>query len=158
MQSVSQLEKHRADVCQVVEDVFQTMLGLEVRPAAVEWSADRELITAVVHFAGDWKGAVLVECAPDQALALTSLLMGIPKPQSMNNDVRDSLGEITNMIAGNLKSVLLPGVALSMPSVVEGTDYTVRLCGDSVISRSGFLSELGAFWVTLIEMPNEEAG
>jgi len=39
-------------------------------------------------------------------------------------DVHDGLGEIANMIAGNLKPLLPPGVTLSMPSVIAGADHS----------------------------------
>jgi len=49
--------------------------------------------------------------------------------------VRDALGELANMLAGNLKSVLPSGVVLSMPSVIEGSDYSLRICGKRLIER-----------------------
>ena len=155
MHTIAQFEKHEADVGQILQTVFQTMLALEIEPGEARWSPELDLVTAVVHFAGAWKGAVLVECTPEQALDFTSRLMGIPKPAAMNDDVRDAMGEIANMVAGNLKSVLTHGVALSMPSLVEGTDYTVRMCGKSVVSRLAYSGKIGAFWVTLIEMPGD---
>jgi hypothetical protein len=58
------------------------------------------------------------------------------------------------MIGGNLKSVLPHGVALSMPSVVAGSDYALRICGGNAESeRLAFNSPAGSFWVTLIRLP-----
>ena len=152
MQTLSELHTHQADVRQIVEDVFQTMLGLEVEPARATWSAELDLVAAVVHYAGAWKGAILLECTPEQAFEMTSRLMRIPPPTAMNEDVVDCLGEMANMMAGNLKSVLTPGENLSMPSVVQGTDYTLNLCGGNIVYRQAFSGEVGAFWVTLVEM------
>ncbi len=78
--------------------------------------------------------------------------MSIHPPVAVNDDVRDALGELANMLAGNLKSVWPHGIDLSMPSVVEGTDYSLRVCGGSLIDRMAFSGELGVIWVTLIEM------
>jgi len=66
--------------------------------------------------------------------------------------VRDTMGELANMLAGNLKSVLPHGIGLSMPSVVEGTDYSLRICGGNLIDRMAFSGEMGVIWVTLIEV------
>jgi CheY-specific phosphatase CheX len=61
------------------------------------------------------------------------------------------MGELANMIGGNLKSVLPRGASLSMPSVVEGSKYSVRVCGANRNKRMSFESPDGTFWVTLVE-------
>ena len=78
------------------------------------------------------------------------------KPDRVDEDVRDSLGELANMVGGNLKSVLPPGVALSMPSVVDGSDYALRICGGNATNTVAFSSALGIFWVTLVQVLNSE--
>jgi chemotaxis protein CheX len=78
--------------------------------------------------------------------------MAIDAPLCINDDVRDTMGELANTLAGNLKSVLPHGIGLSMPSVVEGTDYSLRICGGNLIDRMPFSSETGVIWVTLIEL------
>lgn len=157
MATISHLDRHQADVCRLVEDVFRSMLGLAVEPASTPWSAERDLVTAVVHFGGSRTGAVLLECLPEQAYKLTSRLMGIPEPTSMNDDVKDSLGELASMIAGNLKSVVYPGICLSMPSVVEGSDYSVRICGGNIVSRLAFTDAIGSFWLALVETADDRS-
>ena len=148
----SQLDSCGIDVGQMVSDIFQTMLDLSIESASDVWSADLDLVTAVVHFAGAWKGAVLLECTPDQAFDYTAKMTGVPKPSTMDDDVRDALGELANVVAGNLKSVLKPGVSLSMPSVVEGSRFTVHICGGNIVSRLVFTDGVGPFWVALVEM------
>lgn len=159
METPSQVDKHRADVCQIVDNVFGAMLNMKVEPATAAWSAELDLVTAIVHFTGTWKGAILLECSPEQAFYMTSRFMPVPRPTSMNEDVRDALGELANMLAGNLKSVLTSGESLSMPSVVAGTDYTLSICGGNISNRLAFTSEGGTFsftfWVTLVEMADK---
>jgi hypothetical protein len=48
--------------------------------------------------------------------------------------------------------VLPHGVALSIPSVVAGTDYALHICGGNEYKTVGFSSDLGAFWVTLVQV------
>ena len=159
METPSQFDKHRADVCQIVDDVFGAMLDMKVEPATAAWSPDMDLVTSVVHFTGAWKGAILLECTLEQAFHMTARFMPVPRPTSMNDDVRDALGELANMLAGNLKSVLTPGESLSMPSVVAGTDYTLSICGGNISNRLAFSGEAGTFsftfWVTLVEMTDK---
>ncbi len=152
MQTISQLDKHTLDVCQIVEDVFRTMLGLEVQRVSFPLSLGADQVTAAIHFAGAWKGAVLLECTKQQAFEFTSRLMGVAAPASMTDDVRDSMGELTNMVAGNLKSILTPGVGLSMPSILEGSDYALRICGGNIAFHQTYTGDLGPFRITLVEV------
>jgi chemotaxis protein CheX len=146
------LDVYRDDLARVVESVFQTMIDLEVAVSDAPWTPSPDVITAAVHFAGEWRGAVLVECDARLACHFANRLMGIDLPAAIDDDVRDAMGELANMVAGNLKSVLPRGVGLSMPSVVEGSDYTLRVCGAKAVERLTFSSPLGAFRITLIEM------
>jgi chemotaxis protein CheX len=147
------LNVYRADLACVVESVFQTMLNLEVQPAAAAWQPTASMMTAAVYFAGEWKGAVLVECAREQARAFAARLMAIECESAISDDdIRDAMGELANMLAGSLKSVLPHGVGLSMPSVVEGADYSLRVCGGNLSERAAFSSAAGIFWVTIIEV------
>jgi chemotaxis protein CheX len=86
----------------------------------------------------------------------TGRLLGIEPPEEFNDDVRDAVGELANMIAGNLKPLLPPGVALSMPTLVEGTDYALRILGGNLAGMLAFYSPGGVFWVTLIEAPQDD--
>jgi chemotaxis protein CheX len=152
MQSIFEASTYEAASAQIVHDVFETMLCYQVDRSCDEYAPGPNMVTAVVFFAGAWKGATVLECSRDQAFAFAGRLMGIPQPDQMDNDVRDSLGELANMIGGNLKSILPTGVGLSMPSVLDGSDYAFKICGANLIDRLSFRGELGPFWVTLVQM------
>lgn len=158
MQALLEIEAYREDAVRVVRDIFGTMLGLEVEPVQVQWPPPEDLINVTVHYAGAWKGALLLECTYPQAYVFTSRLMDIEEPEAMNDDVRDAMGELANMIAGNLKPVLPPGVCLSMPTLIEGTDYALRILGGSLAGMVAFGCGYGVFWVTLIEAPEAPPG
>jgi chemotaxis protein CheX len=153
METQVQLELYRADILGLAESVFLSMLALEVHPSDEELNPNHEMITGAVYYAGPWKGAVLVQCDYDQAREFTSRLMGIAKPAEFNDDVRDAVGELTNILGGNLKPILPHGVALSMPSVVEGYPSSLRICGKNPIIRLAFSSAMGVFWLTVVGFP-----
>jgi len=147
-----EIEAHQIDVTRIVEDVFRTMLGVTVSPAEALGSPALNSLTAAVHFVGEWKGVVLLQCGLPEALAFTACLLPGPDRSGMDEDVRDALGEVVNMVGGNLKSVLPPGVALSIPTVVAGSDYAVHICGGNAFHTVAFSSDLGAFWVTVVQV------
>lgn len=147
-----ELESHQVDVAQIVESVFHTMLNVEVYPSETICAAGTNSLTAAVHFAGQWQGAVLLQCGRTEALAFANCLLPGEENSQSDADIRDALGELTNMVGGNLKSVLPPGVALSIPSVVAGSDYALHICGGNAYKTVSFSSQLGAFWVTLVQV------
>jgi len=128
------------------------MSSYECEPVQISYEPSKDRITCSVFFAGSWQGAVIVECPFQMAFEFTSRLMRIPRPGEYNDDVCDAMGELVNMIGGNLKSVLPPGSTLSIPSVVEGASYSVRVCGTNRNDRMAFQGMDGVFWVTLVEI------
>jgi len=137
------------ELAQIVESVFETMLSLGVSEGGTPWFPSSDRLTAAVQLAGHWNGAVLVECYPDQACRFAGRFLSTDPPGTVDDVVRDVLGELANMIGGNMKCVLTRGIRLSMPSVVDGSDYTLRICGAEVQYRLAFRSSEGDFWITV---------
>lgn len=134
----------------IVESVFGTMACLEVQPCRTVSQPQGARLTSAVHLTGDWNGAVILECSLRQACAFAGRFLTTDPPAAVNDDVKDVLGELANMIGGNLKCILARGIKLSMPSVVCGDDYKVRVCGAEVLMRLEFDSTEGTFWVTVL--------
>jgi chemotaxis protein CheX len=141
------------ELAQIVESVSATMLRLKAREGRAQWFPGAERLTAAVHMGGEWNGAVLVECDRRQACRLAGRFLSMDPPDTVDDVVRDVLGELANMIGGNLKCVLTRGIRLSMPSVVDGSDYTARVCGAEIGDRLSFESPEGTFWVTVLQTP-----
>jgi chemotaxis protein CheX len=106
------------DVQAVVEEVWTTFLGAEepLLPAmglelATGWSA-------AVTITGEWEGMVSVEVPTGMAEEVTRRMLGVADTE--DEDVADAVGELVNMIGGNVKS-LMPGPSvLSLPVVAAG--------------------------------------
>lgn len=135
---------------QIVESVFDAMMQLPVVRCGTEWFPDRDRLTSSVHLTGDWNGAVLLECDGRQACSFASRFLSMGPFEQVDDVVRDVLGELANMIGGNVKCVLAVGIRLSMPSVVDGSDYSLRVCGAVVAERLAFQCGEGVFWVTVL--------
>lgn len=138
------------DVDQAVSEVFGMMMGLACEPMENQGSIEGETITAVVGLAGAISGACVLRAETATALALAGYLVGSPI-ESMDDTVKDAIGEVCNMLAGTWKGKL-PEIAsacmLSVPAVVTGTNYALHLqrpgfrldrhyrCGDHAVSFS----------------------
>jgi chemotaxis protein CheX len=135
---------------QIVESVFSTMMDLEVSPTDTPWNPSGDRLTSSVYLTGEWNGAVLFDCNPRQACQFAGRILSMDPPAIVDDDVRDVLGELANMIGGNMKCGMTTGVSLSMPTVMEGRDYDMRICGSQVLERIAFQCADGHFWVTVL--------
>jgi len=155
MPTESSIEIIPGELAQIVESVFVTMMRLDVAECPTPWFPGGERLTSAVHLAGDWNGAVLLECDRLQACRFAARFLSqdgppIVMPASVDDVVRDVLGELANMIGGNLKCVLAGGVKLSMPAVVDGSEYSLRICKATLKERLAFQCAEGVFWITVL--------
>ncbi len=150
MPTESSIEIQLGELAQIVEYVFRTMVCLEVSESNQPWIPGEDRLTATIHLAGDWKGALALECGCKQACAFASRFLSMGPPEVVDDVVRDVLGELSNMIGGNLKCVLAGGLKLSMPSVVDGTDHSLRVCRAGTRERLVFECVEGVFSVAVL--------
>jgi chemotaxis protein CheX len=136
---------------QTIASIFETMMSLKVRAVEHLWSSGPRRVIASVHFTGSWCGVVILEVSEPQACFLAGRFLMMDTPEALDDEVRDVLGELANMIGGNLKSAIAPDATLSIPEVMDGSDFSLRLCGGLVAGRQAFACEAGTFWASLIQ-------
>ena len=150
MPTESSIEIQLGELAQIVEYVFRTMVCLEVSESNQPWIPGGDRMTATIHLAGDWKGALALECGRKEACAFAARFLSMNPPEIVDDVVRDVLGELSNMIGGNLKCVLAGGLKLSMPSVVDGADHSLRVCRAGIRERLVFECVEGIFSVAVL--------
>lgn len=114
-----------------IREVFSTMVGIEDLlhlPVQIEPVTEfSDCVTAMVGLAGGFSGMVSIHAPLTVALQVTSGMLGMEVAE-LDDDVRDAMGEIANMIAGSCKLHLSRGGAdlrISTPSVVTGSEYAI---------------------------------
>jgi chemotaxis protein CheX len=115
---------------QSVEEVFALMLGtpVSVSETAVAPTNIPITLTAVIGLAGALSGAYSVVVNEATAKQIAATMLGI-EVTSLDDNVYDALGEITNILAGAWKSKiesLHAACLLSVPTVVTGTHYDIH--------------------------------
>lgn len=110
------------------QEVFESVLGSRMEqssPMAGSATAD---ITAMISLAGSPAGVFKIGCSSASAAHLAMRMLGSTAPESEEN-ARDALGEVCNMIAGSIKSRLSRAEDLckiSVPTIISGRDYQVH--------------------------------
>lgn len=116
-----------------VREVFGTMLGVrcgrEASDHFQQGTDGNETVTAVVGFGGALSGACVVRCDGSAARQMVARMTGL-EFESVDDTVKDGVGEICNMVAGAWKSKV-PNLAahcgLSVPAVITGRDYNLHV-------------------------------
>jgi len=116
-----------------VLEVFGTMLGVkcEAAPpvASEEAGGTDESVTAVVGFGGMLSGACVITCDASAARQIASRMTGM-EFESLDDVVKDAMGEVCNMVAGAWKGRvpdLAANCGLSVPAVITGRDYNLHM-------------------------------
>ena len=121
----------RSSIAEITKGVFSTMVMLEVAaqtPLTEPVVNFHETLTSMVGLAGSYSGILAVHCPKSLSLRITSNMLGM-EVDEINDDVNDAMGEIANMIGGDVKHIFSPkgaDINLSIPTVIYGSDYMLE--------------------------------
>jgi len=136
------------DIRGIASSVWGEMLGLPLEEAAA--TRPPECITGVVQISGGFSGTVMVELSRPLARKVAAALFAMELEQVTEAEVVDAVGEVVNILGGNLKA-LLPGPStLSLPRVDEGEPGPGP---GRLHARAGLSSDAQALCISLFETP-----
>ncbi|WP_164700472.1 chemotaxis protein CheX [Modestobacter sp. KNN46-3] len=102
----------------IADEIWPALVGDGEAFVPVPVAPPAEVVSAWVTISGPWDGAVVLTCAPATAEALAeSVLMTRPPTVVDDEDVADALGELANVLGGNIKSVLPGPSSLGLPQI-----------------------------------------
>jgi chemotaxis protein CheX len=135
MEKATQQDIEQA-ISKASREVFETMLNLplEIDPSVVRDSIQPETfdgVVALVGVAGSWTGTGHISCSSLFAQQLAGALL-MTEYDSVNEEVLDAVGEVANMIIGNVKTFFeerLGPLGLTVPTVIFGRNYRTRSAG-----------------------------
>jgi flagellar motor switch protein FliN/FliY len=134
----------KSSVTKSVLDVFDTMLSFPLEP--VESAAATDMgdmrIVGSVNFAGQVSGIIHIHVKKEFALIMTSAMLGMtPDEIEGDDEIKDVICELSNIIGGNLKSFFNDSgfyCALSTPSITLGDDFTIKSLNTERYERLSF--------------------
>jgi len=123
------------------DEIFATMLGLQIilgKASAEnpETATDSERVVALIGLAGSYNGTGIISCSPALACKLSSMMLASDL-RVVDGEVLDAIGELSNMVFGNVKTMLEQQVGqlgLSIPTVVFGRNFWTRSVGEQWIT------------------------
>jgi len=82
-------------------------------------------ISGVIGFTGEARGAVVISMKQHMAIKLTAAITGA-EHETVDDDVVDAVGELINIIAGNVKQGLEDAfrLVISLPTIIRGKEHS----------------------------------
>lgn len=142
------------EIIAATKDVFSTMIMMDLSndvPIIGKGGEIDSNLSSMLGLGGGIRGVLALHCPASVAEGITGAFLGMEVTE-LNDDVKDAIGEIVNMVAGNLKIFFAKtgiDVQLAIPTSVIGESYhTSGLFGANRIVVP-FSNEHGPFWVEL---------
>jgi len=134
--------------------VFSTMLMLDLAPDAEDCPTDIALgggISGMLGFSGDLSGMLSLHCPAAVATGITGSFLGMEVTE-INDDVKDAVGELVNMLTGGLKEALAAAgqdIKLAIPTTIAGRSFRIasgsadnRVCVPFTLAEGRFFVEV----------------
>jgi chemotaxis protein CheX len=116
------------DLAEMVEQVWASYLdpeGVDPLVQTDDVGNDSEVHSAV-SITGTWQGAVVFASSNAAARHAAAAFLAMEPDEVGAEDVSDVLGELANIVGGNVKAMLPAGCLLSLPQVVLAPDSASR--------------------------------
>jgi chemotaxis protein CheX len=110
----------RDDLAEIVEQVWSAYLDPEgINPLIPldDMAVDGDVHSSV-SITGSWHGHIVVACSAGAAKLVAAAFLMVEPAEVTDADLADVLGELANIIGGNVKSMLPDGCFISLPHVV----------------------------------------
>jgi len=127
---------HSQHIIESTREIFSSMIMLEVAPGEPyvnKKSVQINSISGIIGMAGSIKALLAIHLPTETALAVTTAFLGM-EVEEVDDDVRDAIGELANMLGGSVKTALDPkgsDIQLSMPTSVSGEEYSIDTIADA---------------------------
>jgi hypothetical protein len=107
-----------ATIQSIAEETWSALVGEDEYLVPLPGDPVQDAISSWVDVVGPWNGVVVITTARTTAEELSRCLLKEHAPPVIDaEDVEDALGELANVVGGNVKAVLPGPSALGLPEV-----------------------------------------
>lgn len=123
-----EVEVEQSDLAEMVEQVWESYLDPEgVSPLIQTYDEDQSSeVHSSVSITGSWNGHVVYASSRAAARLAAAAFLAMELEEVSEEDVSDTLGELANIVGGQVKAMLPSGAQLSLPQVVLAPEASAR--------------------------------
>ncbi|MBM4056486.1 MAG: chemotaxis protein CheX [Planctomycetes bacterium] len=139
------IESIASDITDATKTLFETMIMLDLKydeSSLVDETQIKTDVIGMVSFTGKYHGVIGLFCSKKFALKVASTML-MTELNEFTHDVKDAVGEISNMIAGNVKTKLTAqygDMNLSIPIVIAGEGLSITAVNNHPVVADTTLS------------------
>jgi chemotaxis protein CheX len=105
----------------IANQVWTAYLDMDgSQPLVRAADADPTDVVASISVTGGWDGHVVIGCSSGAAAAIAAAMLALPVDEVTGADILDAIGELVNVVGGNVKSMLPGSSVLSLPRTASG--------------------------------------
>jgi chemotaxis protein CheX len=116
------------DLAEMVEQVWVSYLDPEGVSPLIPTGNDGQAseVHSSVSITGSWTGHVVYASSDAAARRAAAAFLAMEADEVSQEDLSDVLGELANIVGGNVKAMLPPGCFLSLPQVVLAPESATK--------------------------------
>jgi len=111
-------------VISALENVFSTMLDCKIERVGLglmETNQALHPVSGIIGISGKGVGTIVLSMERSVALKATAIMLMMDEHTEIDNDVLDTVGELTNMVCGDAKAKLSQfQLSISLPNILHG--------------------------------------
>lgn len=136
----------------VMEEIFATMIFIDLQAGEPLDTGEEDLgchVSAMIGLSGDFNAMLGIHCPAQVGTAIGGAMLGMELDE-VDDDTKDALGEIANMVAGGLKEVFATeqvDLLLALPTTISGDSYKISAPSGSNRILIPFDIEAGRFYI-----------
>ncbi len=121
----------RSSITDTLTETFDTMLSMKLVPVDANEASglDDDRMVGAVNFAGEVVGTMSLQVSRPFSKKITAAMLGLPPDEEPDEEtIRDVVGELTNILTGNLKTEFLDAglsCIISTPHTTTGCDFKI---------------------------------
>jgi len=123
-----EVEVDENDLAEMVEQVWEAYLDPDgISPLIPTYDENQPSeVHSSVSITGSWSGHIVYSCSRPAAQRAAAAFLAMELAEVSEEDISDTLGELANLVGGNVKAMLPPGAQLSLPQVVLAPESSAR--------------------------------
>lgn len=149
------------ELTEITERVWSSLVETPLvprQPGQPGSAAGQRTFTGCVQITGAWEGAVTVHCSENLAKVLTAAMFMVDPDDTTPEEVTDALGELANMVGGNVKALLPEPCRISLPAVADGMDYRLSVPGARPVTAVTWTCDGEPLMVRLLQRTTAASG
>jgi chemotaxis protein CheX len=125
----------------IAQEAWSALIGDDEYLVPLPGEHPTDAISSWVEIVGSWTGAVVLTCGRTTAEELARCLLAEHAPPVLEDeDVTDALGELANVVGGNVKAVLPGPSVLGLPEVGSAPSAGPDTCRVELLWRDQSLT------------------